>query len=97
VSKRRPPMLKVEDRFMIKDLHRRGMTISEIARITGHDRKTIRAILNGPVNPPGAHCGVLILALLQKGPHARIIRPGERIRPELAKFLLILYAFSAPP
>jgi len=45
-------MLKVEDRFMIKDLHRRGMTISDIARITGHDRKTIRAILNGPVNPP---------------------------------------------
>jgi transposase len=45
-------MLKVEDRFMIKDLHRRGMTISDIARITGHDRKTIRSIVNGPVNPP---------------------------------------------
>jgi transposase len=45
-------MLKVEDRFMIKDLHRRGMTISDIARFTGHDRKTIRAIVNGPVNPP---------------------------------------------
>jgi transposase len=45
-------MLKVEDRFMIKDLHRRGVTISEIARIAGHDRKTIRAIVNGPVNPP---------------------------------------------
>ena len=45
-------MLRVEDRFMIKDLHRRGMTISDIARITGHDRKTIRSIVNGPVNPP---------------------------------------------
>ena len=45
-------MLRVEDRFMIKDMHRRGMTISDIARITGHDRKTIRAIVNGPVNPP---------------------------------------------
>jgi transposase len=44
-------MLKVEERFMIKDLHRRGMTISDIARITGHDRKTIRSILNSPVNP----------------------------------------------
>lgn len=44
-------MLKVEDRFMIKDLYRKGVTISEIARITGHDRKTIRTILNGPVNP----------------------------------------------
>jgi len=28
------------------------MTISDIARITGHDRKTIRSIVNGPVNPP---------------------------------------------
>lgn len=45
-------MLKVEDRFVIKDMYRRGMTISDIARETGHDRKTIRSILNGPVNPP---------------------------------------------
>ena len=45
-------MLKVEDRFMIKDLYRRGMSISEIARNSGHDRKTIRAIVNSPVNPP---------------------------------------------
>lgn len=45
-------MLKVEDRFMIKDLHRRGMTISDIARTSGHDRKTIRAVLKGPVSPP---------------------------------------------
>jgi len=45
-------MLKVEDRFVIKELHRRGMAIGEIARITGHDRKTIRAILKGPVSPP---------------------------------------------
>jgi hypothetical protein len=52
VPRRRPPMLKVEERFMIKNLHRRGMTINDIARITGHDRKKIRAILNGPVNPP---------------------------------------------
>lgn len=37
---------------MIKDLHRRGMSISEIARVTGHDRKTVRATVNGPVNPP---------------------------------------------
>jgi hypothetical protein len=37
VSKRRPPTPKVEDRFKIKDLHRRGVTISDIARITGHE------------------------------------------------------------
>lgn len=45
-------MLKVEIRFMIKDLYRRGVSISEIARATGCDRKTIRAIVNGPVSPP---------------------------------------------
>lgn len=44
-------MLEVEERFMIKDLFRRGLTISEIARQTGHDRKTIRAILNEPLMP----------------------------------------------
>ncbi len=45
-------MLKVENRFMIKDLYRKGVTISDIARETGHDRKTIRAVLKGPVSPP---------------------------------------------
>jgi transposase len=45
-------MLKVEIRFMIKDLYRKGVTISEIARITGHSRRTVRAIANGPVSPP---------------------------------------------
>ena len=45
-------MLKVETRFMIKDLYRQGVTISDIARTTGHDRKTIRAVLKGPVSPP---------------------------------------------
>lgn len=34
---------------MIKDLYRRGMSISEIARVTGHDRKTIRGVVRGPV------------------------------------------------
>jgi transposase len=44
-------MLNVESRFMIKDLRRKGVTISEIARRTGYDRKTIRAVLKGPVSP----------------------------------------------
>lgn len=42
-------MIEVEERFMIKDLYRRGVTISEIARQTGHDRKTIRTIVNTPL------------------------------------------------
>ncbi len=45
-------MLNTETRFMIKDLYRRGVTISEIARITGHSRRTIRAIVCGSLNPP---------------------------------------------
>ncbi len=45
-------MLNVESRLMIKDLHHRGVAISEIARLTGHSRRTIRAILDGPVSPP---------------------------------------------
>jgi transposase len=45
-------MLKVEIRFMIKALYRRGVSISEIARMTGHSRRTIRTILNAPLSPP---------------------------------------------
>jgi transposase len=42
-------MLKVEDRFMIKELHHTGVSISDIARLTGHDRKTVRAVIQGPL------------------------------------------------
>jgi transposase len=45
-------MLNVEKRFMIRELFRSGVTISEIARRTGHSRRTIRAIVNGVVCPP---------------------------------------------
>jgi transposase len=45
-------MLEVEDRFMIKDLHRKGISISDIARQTGHDRKTVRRALDKPLVPP---------------------------------------------
>jgi transposase len=43
-------MLKAEARFMIKDLYRRGVTISDIARTTGHDRKTVRSALQRPID-----------------------------------------------
>jgi transposase len=45
-------MLKVEQRFMIKILYERGLSISEVARITGHNRRTVRKIVAGPVSPP---------------------------------------------
>ena len=44
-------MLQVEERFMIHDLYRKGVSISEIARQTGHDRKTVRSLLLQPVVP----------------------------------------------
>lgn len=42
-------MLTLEQRFMIKDLYRQGVSISEIARQTGHDRKTIRSAIQAPL------------------------------------------------
>ena len=44
-------MLRVEVRFMIKDLYRKGVSVSEIAQATGHSRVTIRAVLTRPVSP----------------------------------------------
>lgn len=44
-------MLGVETRFMIKDMYRKGISISEIARQTGHDRKTVRKVINGDLIP----------------------------------------------
>jgi len=42
-------MLDVEEHFMIKDLYRKGVSISEIARRTGHDRKTVRKLATTPL------------------------------------------------
>lgn len=42
-------MLNVEERFMVKELYNKGVSISEIARQTGYDRKTVRAIITGPL------------------------------------------------
>ena len=41
-------MLALEERFMIRELYRKGVSISEIARQTGRDRKTIRQAVNTP-------------------------------------------------
>jgi len=40
-------VLEVETRFMIKELYRKGISISEIARQTRRDRKTVRKAING--------------------------------------------------
>ena len=44
-------MVRVEERFMIQELFRNGMSISEISRRTGRDRKTVRSVINGPLMP----------------------------------------------
>ena len=44
-------MLRVETRFMIKDMYGKGMSISEIARQTGHARKTVRKVIAGDLLP----------------------------------------------
>ncbi len=38
-------MVKVEEQFMIREAFRNGMSISDIAKISGHDRKTVRQIV----------------------------------------------------
>jgi transposase len=38
-------MVNLEERFMIRDLHRKGVSISDIARQTGRDRKTVRKVI----------------------------------------------------
>ena len=48
-------MLSEEDDVDIHALKRQGMTISEIARRTDHDRKTIRAYLAGQRTPGVRH------------------------------------------
>ena len=45
-------MLALEERFMIREMYRKGVTISEIARRTGRDRKTIRQVVTAPELAP---------------------------------------------
>lgn len=42
----------MEEHFVIKDLYRKGVSISEIARQTGHDRKTVRKLATAPLAVP---------------------------------------------
>ena len=45
-------MLALEERFMIREMYRKGVSISEIARRTRRDRKTIRQVVNAPELAP---------------------------------------------
>lgn len=44
-------MLQLEEWMNLKELHNRGLSIKEIARRSGHDRKTVRKYLKGKQPP----------------------------------------------
>ena len=45
-------MVRLEAVVMILDLHRQGLTVSEIARQSGFDRKTIRRYIERGLEAP---------------------------------------------
>ena len=67
-------MLTVESRFMIRDGYRQGISISELARLSGHDRKTVRRMVNEPLTsaPAVRHSKVRKLAPFVSYLQARI-------------------------
>lgn len=46
-------MVTLEERFMIRDMYRKGLSISAIARETGRDRKTVRKVIQAGLNGVG--------------------------------------------
>jgi transposase len=46
-------MVNLEERFMIRDMYRKGQSISAIARQTGRDRKTIRKVIQAGLSGAG--------------------------------------------
>lgn len=44
-------MIKGDEWFMIRHLKGEGLYISEIARRTGHDRKTVRKVIKDEAQP----------------------------------------------
>lgn len=44
-------MVKGEEWFMIKDMYRQGLSIAEISRRTGRDRKTVRKVIGSTGSP----------------------------------------------
>ena len=45
-------MIRLGEIVMILDLHRQGAGVSAIARRTGLDRKTVRKVIAGGLEPP---------------------------------------------
>ena len=87
----------------IHALHARGWTISAIARHLGHDRKTIRAYLDGRVAGQRRRSvpdpfGVFVdycRARLAEDPHLWALSTGRRAR--LPSALSVVYSWPAQP
>src|SRR5690348_15773745 len=45
-------VVRLEGVVMIRDLHRQGLSVSEIARLSGLDRKTVRRYIERGLEPP---------------------------------------------
>lgn len=83
-------MISEEDHVDIHAFKRQGMTISEIARRTNHDRKTIRAYLSGerqpgirerPVEDDFARFVDYITARLREDPHLWSVTLLDELTP----------------
>lgn len=83
-------MLSERSSVDIHALKRQGMTISEIARRTGHDRKTIRAYLSGERSPgkrkpagPDTFARFVdyVTARLAEDPHLWAVTLHDELRP----------------
>lgn len=83
-------MLSERSSVDIHALNRHGMTISEIARRTGHDRKTIRAYLRGEREPgvrkratpdPFDRFEEYVKARLTEDPHLWVVTLLDELRP----------------
>ena len=83
-------MLSERSSVDIHALHRQGTTISEIARRTGHDRKTIRSYLRGDREPGVRRRAVpdafepftdYVTARLVEDPHLWAVTLLDELRP----------------
>ena len=72
-------VVKLEAVVMILDLHRQGLTVSEIARRCGLDRKTVRRYIGRGLEPPTYGPRKPRRTVLRSSPHCRAI--SETVSP----------------
>jgi transposase len=100
-------VLKVEEWIRVRELARQGVSLSEIARQTGHDRKTIRKVLSGeeprlvrrPAKPRGSKLDPFrdyLLTRLEQGCSNGAVLLEEITRLGYAGKSTVLRDFLAP-